>query len=50
MKTWALQNGWTSNGENQLKDIAQRILEGRRFQIRGINMWNDKFIQELLEN
>lgn len=50
MKTWALQNGWTSDGANQLKDIAQRILEGRRFRTSGINMWNEKFIQELLEN
>jgi len=50
MKTWALKNGWTSNGANQLQDIAQRILEGRRFRTSGVSMWNDKFIQDLLGN
>lgn len=50
MKIWALQNGWTSDGANDLQDIAQRILEGRKFRTSGVNMWNDKFIQELLGN
>ena len=50
MKTWVLQNGWTSSGANQLQDIAQRIIERRRFRTSGVKMWNDKFIQELLGN
>lgn len=50
MKIWALQNEWTSHGANDLQDIAQRILEGRRFRTSGLNRWNDKFIRELLGN
>ena len=50
MKIWALQNGWTSDGANDLQNISQRILEGRSFRTSGENMWNDKFIQELLDN
>lgn len=48
MKTWALKNSWTSNGANELQDIAQRILEGKRFRTSGENMWSEDFIQELL--
>jgi hypothetical protein len=50
MKIWALQNGWTSDGANKLQDIAQRILDGRRFRTSGVNRWNDKFIQEILRD
>lgn len=50
MKTWALKNGWASNVANQLQDIAQRILEGRRFRTSDVSMWDDKFIQDLLGN
>lgn len=50
MKIWALQNGWNSNGANQLQEFAQGVLEGKRYRISGVNMWSNKFIQELLEN
>ena len=50
MKIWALQNGWISDGANQLQDIAKRILEGSRFRTSGVSMWNAKFIRELLGN
>ncbi len=50
MKIWALQNGWTSNGANQLQDFSQRIIEGRKFRTSGVKIWNDRFIQELLGN
>jgi len=50
MKIWALQNDWTSDGANDLQDIAQRILDGRRFRTSGVNMWNDRFIQDILGN
>lgn len=50
MRIWVLQNGWNSDGANQLRDFAQGVLEGKRYRISGVNMWNNKFIQALLEN
>lgn len=50
MRIWALQNGWNSNGANQLRDYAQGVLEGTRYRISSVNMWSDEFIKELLEN
>ncbi len=48
MKIWALQNGWNSNGANQLREFAQGVLEGRQYRISGASIWNDSYIQELL--
>lgn len=48
MRIWALQNGWNSNGANELRDYAQGVLEGRRYRTSGVSAWNDNYIQELL--
>jgi len=48
MKIWALQNGWNSNGANQLRDFAQGVLDGKQYRTSGVSMWNDSFIQELI--
>ncbi len=50
IKIWALQNGWNSGGANQLRDYAQGVLDGRRYQTSGVKIWTDNFIRELLEN
>lgn len=50
IKIWALQNEWTSDGANDLHDIARRILEGKKFRTSGTKMWNEKYIQGLLGN
>ena len=50
MRIWALQNGWNSNGANQLWDFAQGVLEGKRYRTSRVNIWSDKYIKELLEN
>lgn len=49
MKIWALQNGWNSDGANQLRDFAQGVIEGKKYRTSRVSMWNDKYIQELLE-
>jgi hypothetical protein len=35
VKAWALQNGWKSKGANDLFDIAEKVLAGRRFRTSG---------------
>jgi len=50
LRIWALQNGWNSDGANQLQDYAQGVLEGRQYRTSGVNIWSDKYIKELLEN
>jgi hypothetical protein len=30
---WAMRNGWSNRGANELRDVARRVLEGRAFRI-----------------
>lgn len=48
LKIWALRNSWTSSGANQLRDIARRILDGRRFRTGNVFLWNREFINSIL--
>ena len=48
MRIWALRNGWTSEGANDLQEIAQGVLEGKRYKTSGRKIWNDEFINGLL--
>ncbi len=50
MRIWALQNDWTSDGANLLRDYAQGILKGRRYRTGPLSMWNNEYIQELLRD
>ena len=50
MKIWALQNGWTSNGANQLRDYGKGVLEGKRYRTGRIRIWNKEYIQNLLKD
>ncbi|KKL55330.1 hypothetical protein LCGC14_2256500 [marine sediment metagenome] len=49
MKTWALQHGWTSDGANSLEEYSQGVLDGRRYRTGNVSMWNESYINELLE-
>lgn len=48
IKIWALRNGWTSEGANDLQEIAQGVLEGKRYRTSGRTIWSDKYINGLL--
>lgn len=50
MRIWALQHDWTSNGANALRDLAQGVLEGRGYRIGRVKIWNEEYIQNLLED
>ena len=49
MRIWALQNGWNSDGANQLRDFTRGVLEGKRYRVSRMNMWSEEFIESLLK-
>lgn len=49
IRAWALRNGWTPNGADQLRDIAQAILDRRPIRGGRGRYWKDNIIKMLRE-
>jgi len=45
IRIWAMQNGWTPEGADQLKEIAQGILEGKRYRTDKRQHWREDIIE-----
>jgi hypothetical protein len=50
IKAWALRNNWDSSGANQLKEIAQAILDGKSLRGDKYSHWSPNLIEILREN
>ncbi len=48
VRTWAIRNGWTPNGADELKYIAQAILDRRPIRgSKGLYPWRKDLIEHL---
>lgn len=45
IRIWAMQNGWTPDGADQLKDISQGVLDGKRYRIDKRHHWRKDIIE-----
>jgi hypothetical protein len=47
MRAWAVRNGWTPEGADQLQDVADGILLRKRFRVGDSPAWSDDIIDQL---
>lgn len=47
IRAWALRNGWMPSGADQLKNVAQAILDGKRLRRSDIPVWRKDLIEFL---
>lgn len=48
LRAWAARNGWTPDGANQLLEIAQGVLEGKRSQAGALrDSWSADYLREM---
>jgi len=46
IRKWAVRNGWTSEGADELKDISQKVLEGKKIRGSKDPVLNEDIIKE----
>lgn len=48
LRAWAARNGWTPDGANQLREVAQGVLDGKRFQAGSLKeSWSSDYLDEM---
>jgi hypothetical protein len=47
IRAWAVRNNWRPKAADELRSIAQGVLEGKRFKRGGIPSWNPQMIEIL---
>lgn len=47
MRAWAVRNGWTPQGADQLKEVADGILLRKRFRVGDSPAWSNDIIDQL---
>jgi len=47
IRAWAIRNGWTSEGADELKDIAEGVLKGKRYRVSPYSSWAKDIIEQL---
>ena len=50
IRSWALRNGWTSSGANQLRGVAQAIIDGRQIRVGRQRVWAANIMDILRED
>lgn len=46
LRAWAMREGWTPKGADELQEIAEAVIEGRRIGVAGLTSWRPDIIDQ----